>query len=132
MEVHSQTPPPAPYLSFMGETLPNHGYVDLTEVGTPETGGDSLECHTDLTSCCSGAQGNHRGEWYFPDGNRLQFSNGGGDIYQQRDAQQVDLRHRNNANSPSGIYRCDIETDMVHDDGARETAYAGLYATGSA
>ena len=32
VEVHSQTPP-APYLSFMGETLPDHSYVDLSLVG---------------------------------------------------------------------------------------------------
>ena len=31
VEVHSQT---APYVSFMGENLPNHSYVDLTLVGT--------------------------------------------------------------------------------------------------
>ena len=29
VEVHSQTPP-APYLTFMGETLPDHSYVDLS------------------------------------------------------------------------------------------------------
>ena len=26
---------------------------------------------TDLRTCCSGAQGAHRGDWYFPDGTRL-------------------------------------------------------------
>ena len=31
VEVHSQTE--FPYVSFMGETLPNHSYVDLTLVG---------------------------------------------------------------------------------------------------
>ena len=130
MEVHSQT---APYLSFMGETLPNHSYVDLTEVGRPEDSGDSLECHTDLSSCCSGAQGVHRGDWFAPGSNqRLPFSNEDGDIYEQREAQQVDLRRRNNANSPSGIYRCTIPTDAVHNDNdisVRETLYVGMYAT---
>ena len=133
VEVHSQTE--FPYVSFMGElTLPNHSYVDLTLVGRPEDGGDSLECHTDLSTCCSGTDGPHRGDWYFPDGGRLQFSPGSDDIYEQREAQQVDLRRRNNANSPSGIYHCDIPTVAVHaqinDESVRETLYVGVYATG--
>ena len=128
VEVHSQTE--FPYVSFMGDTLPNHGYVDLTLVGRPEDGGHSLECHTDLETCCSGPQGIHRGDWYFPNGARLHFSSGSDDIYQQRGDQRVELRLSNNANPPSGIYRCDIPTDAVNANSARETVYVGLYATG--
>ena len=54
-------------------------------------------------------------------------------IFFRRVAQQVTLRHRNNAMGPSGIYRCDIATDAVHDDSdlsVRETVYVGLYASG--
>ena len=52
VEVHSQTE--VPYVSFRGETLPNHGYVDLTLVGD-DTGdpGNTVRCHTDLNTCCS-------------------------------------------------------------------------------
>ena len=46
--VDSQT---VPYVSFRGETLPNHGYVDLSLVGDAEDDSDSAQCHTDLTSC---------------------------------------------------------------------------------
>ena len=123
VEVHSQT---VPYVSFMNTTLLNHSYVDLTLVGRPEDGGDSVECHTDRNTCCSGAQGDDRGDWYFPNGDRLQFSGDPGDIYEHRDAQQVDLRRRNNADT-SGIYRCDIP---VKDGDGWETVYVGLYASG--
>ena len=60
VEVHSQTE--CPYVSFMGETLPNHSYVDLNEVGDPSQipNDASEQCHTDLSSCCSGGQGEHR------------------------------------------------------------------------
>ena len=52
-EVHSQTE--YPYVSFMGEILPNHTYVDLTTVGNNNSDpGNTVKCHTDLTSCCSG------------------------------------------------------------------------------
>ena len=39
--------------SFMGETLPNHGYVDLSLVGDTLDGSDSVQCQTDLATCCS-------------------------------------------------------------------------------
>ena len=132
VEVHSQNE--FPYVSFMGENLPNHSYVDLTLVGNSEVndGDHSVQCHTDLSSCCSGGQGLHRGDWYFPDGTTLPFAREGG-IHEQREAQRVDLRRRNNVNPPSGIYRCDISTDAVHDEtdtSVRETVYVGVYATG--
>ena len=126
VEVHSQT---VPYVSFMGTNLPNHSYVDLTLVGSAGDGGDSVQCHTDLSTCCSGAQGENRGDWYFPNGDRLRFSNGPDDIYETRDAQRVDLRRRNNGDT-SGIYRCDIETNAVNYEDGRETVYVGLYASG--
>ena len=95
-------------------------------------GGDGVQCITDLETCCSGSQGpTHRGGWYFPYGTRLAFPIHG-DIYESRGSERVDLRRRNNANSPTGIYRCDIPTNDVHDNyiSVRDTVYVGLY-TGS-
>ena len=119
-----------PYVSFNGQTLANHSYVDLSLVGDDDSSSDSVQCHTDLITCCTGTQGSHRGDWYFPDGDRLQFSNGNYDIYEQRVARRVDLRRRNSATSPVGIYRCEIPTNEVHDDtdiSVRATVYVGLY-----
>ena len=135
VEVHSQTE--FPYVSFMGENLPNHGYVDLNEVGDDSGDpGNTLRCHTDLFTCCTDGQGGHRGDWYFPGGTtRLRFSGESPrpDIYEQREAQRVDIRRRSGANPPSGIYRCDIPTIAVSDENdisVRDTVYVGLYATG--
>ena len=108
-----------PYVSFMGQNLPDHAYVDLSTVGSA----DSVQCHTDFSTCCSGRQGPH---WYFPDGTRLPFS---GDTYEGRGPQTVFLRRRT-ATGPTGIYRCDIPTYAVHDDtdtSVRDTVYVGLY-----
>ena len=131
VEVHSQT---APYVSFMGETLLNHAYVDLSLVGNDGSGSDSVQCHTDLSDCCTAAQGAHRGDWFAPGSEmRLPLPVDGTDIYEFRGAQRVDLRRRNNADMPSGIYRCDIATNAVHDDddiSVRESVYVGLYASG--
>ena len=130
MEVHSQT---APYVRFMGDILPNHAYVDLTTVGDDiSVSGDTVRCHTDLETCCTGDQGIHRGDWHFPDGSVLPFvSNPDSDIGEDREPQEVHIRRRNNAMSPTGIYHCVIETNAVNDDDpdtiTGETLYLGLY-----
>ena len=124
MEVHSQTE--YPYVSFMGENLTNNSYVDLTLVGTDASDpGNTVMCHTDLESCCR--QGIHRGEWYFPNENRLQS---GDSSYERRFAQRLDLHRRNNAMSPSGLYRCEVPTVTVHNDfdlTVREKVFVGVY-----
>ena len=122
------------YVSFLGTNLPNHGYVNLTLVGDTRNGSDSVQCHTDLSTCCNDAQGSDRGDWYFPNGERLDFGGHHGDIYQWRLAKRVDL-HQRNSGVISGIYCCTIETNAVHnndhsDTTTRETVYVGLYANG--
>ena len=129
VEVHTQT---APYVSFMGEILLNHAYVDLTLVGNDITDpGNTVRCHTDLSTCCTSSQGIHRGDWYFPNGSVLAGGGGGGDIYKRRGPQRVELHRSNNATSPSGVYRCDIETVSVSDKNVNtingESVYVGLY-----
>ena len=121
VEVHSQT---SPYLTFMGNNIPNHSYVDLNTVGIGNT--NEVQCHTDLDTCCGGAQGVDRGDWYFPNGNKLQFS---GNVYEGRGPQLVVLRYTGSGGT-SGIYRCDIETNAVNNNDGRETVYVGLYTSG--
>ena len=119
-----------PNVVFMGQMLANHSYVDLSLVGDDDSGSDSVHCRTNLTTCCSEPQGKHRGDWHFPNGTRLNFSD---DIYEHRIGQEVHMRRQNDATSPLGIYRCDIPTVAVHNDAdtsVRDTVYAGLY-TGS-
>ena len=131
VEVHSQTE--FPYVSFKGETLLNHSYVDLRQVGRPDDPAFShdIVCHTDLATCCSSRDGSHRGDWYFPNGTRLPLP-GGGHIFEARTTQQVGLRRdflSNSSPSSSGIYHCDIQTNDS-DISVRETVYVGVYATG--
>ena len=109
----------------MGNIIPNNSYVNLTTVGTVYTIND-VQCHTDLDTCCGGAQGPDRGDWFFPDGNRLPFS---GDVSEGRTAQLVVLFYTGSGGA-SGIYRCDIETVAVNNNDGRETVYVGLYTSG--
>ena len=124
--------PPAPYVSFNDMNLPNHGYVNLNAVGDPLSGGVAVQCHTDIQECCSSAEGGIRtGDWYFPDGDRVPFGrNTAADIHSQRTAQRVDLRRRNDAVSPSGIYRCAIMVDGDDNIREEETVYVGIYGSG--
>ena len=117
----------------MSQTLANHSYVDLSQVGRPDiyNGGEGVQCITDLGTCCTSSQGPHRGDWYFPDGTRLPFPQPNVHTFEDRETQRVDLRRNRGTNSSTvGIYRCDIPTEVVHDDSdisVRDTVYVGLY-----
>ena len=124
-----------PYVSFRGESLPNHGYVDLSLVGDPETStssGDAVQCHTDIQACCSTDEGGiHTGDWHFPDGERVPFaSDMTADIHSKRTARRVDLCRKRNALSPSGIYRCKIRVNGDDIIPETERVYVGIYGSG--
>ena len=110
-----------PHVTFMGNVLMNHSYVNLSLVGRS----DNVSCRTTHGTCCSMAQGIHRGDWFFPNGTRLKFSYNGGDIYQAREAQRASLLRRNNGNI-SGIYYCNI-TISGGSDPIIGIIYIGLY-----
>ena len=137
VEVHSQT---APYLTFMGEILPNNSYVDLSLVGqggnATHDSGREIVCHTDLETCCNGSDGH--GDWTFSpsgfkhrettsDKNRRPFAI-------RRLHKRVRLEHVPSISGtiPSGLYHCDIETVAVSGEGGtgRERVYVGVYETG--
>ena len=121
----------APYVSFNGMVLANHSYVNLLLVNFTESG--SVQCHTDLPTCCQNTEGPHRGDWFFPNGSVINNN----DIARRRGSQRVDLRRRNNG-SASGIYHCSIATiASIPTHGYNSTfpshhkhLYVGLYDSG--
>ena len=125
LEVKCQT---FPYVSIStGAGLPNHSFVDLGTVGTDYR--TSVWCRTDLGTCCR-INDEDRGQWFFPDGVALQTSE---NIYVVEKHQRVELRRANGVTSPTGIYRCEIPANAVHDDtdvSVRATVYVGLYISG--
>ena len=90
---------------------------------------NSVQCHTDLRTCCSSTEGDDRGGWFLPTGERLNFTGDPGDIYESRIAQQVDLRHRNNY-IVSGSHSCTIETNAVHSNSISDTTFQGTVFVG--
>ena len=129
VDANSQT---IPYMTFMGQTLPNNSYMILSLVRDPLSGGEGVQCHTDLTTCCSSDQGMDRGDWYGPESEDrlpLETAEDSADakIYVRRGNQSVTLHQRYPAVSqPAGIYRCDIAVS----GSGRGTVYIGLYETG--
>ena len=133
VEVQSQTE--YPYISFRGNNLSNHSYVDFDDVGPDRSGpnNNTVQCHTDLSSCCDTHQLSPRGDCFFPNGTRLPFFNESGDIKESLLTQVVHICRWYNANGPSGIYRCFIGTNAVHDNSdpsVGEAVYVGLYGNG--
>ena len=126
VEVHSQTE--YPYVSFMGQKLTNHTYVNLT---LRNMSIDLLVgCHTDLMTCCNSTN-IHQGYWYFPNGERVKLEKGGINIYKRCGDKQVNLLHKND-DIPSGIFRCDIPTSNTENDSLvikNNTLYVGLYTS---
>ena len=121
VEVHSQT---APNLNFQGTNIPNHSYVNINTV---RGGKSELRCNTDLTTCCSSAQGDDRGNWYYPNGNELGYFT---TVSKGNTAQRVVLFYRGGTLKYGilyGIYRCDIETVAVNNNSGTESIYVGLY-----
>ena len=120
-----------PYMTFMGHILLNNSYMDLSLVRDPLSGGEGVQCHTDLTTCCSRHQGMDRGDWYAPDSkDRLPLDSeeeSADAIYEHHGNQSVTLFQRYPAVSqPTGIYRCDIAVSVS----GRGTVFIGLYETG--
>ena len=113
-----------PYVSFMGQTLADHSYVDLSLVGSADDNSDGVVCRTDLSTCCSGGQGIHRGNWSFPDGTLLPSIG---------NSVPIGLCSSESHHSSYHCYWtncCDIPTIAVHhvtDISVGETVYVGLY-----
>ena len=85
LEVQSQR---VPYVTFLGSNLPNNSYIDLTLVEDYAHMYESdldIWCHTDLITCCSNTEGPGRGNWYFPSGTKLPFSQHTVGIFQSRE-----------------------------------------------
>ena len=133
VEIHSQT---APYLTFMGEVLPNNSYVDLSLVGqggnATHDSGREIVCHTNLDTCCNGSD--DHGKWLSSlPGFKLttQYP-----LAMRKLHKRVRLERVPNITGliPSGIYRCTIETVQVSDSGisifTKNSLHVGIYKSG--
>ena len=85
-----------------GITYLNNTIVLITDIGEDN---DALLCMTVKSDCCRSSA---VGEFYYPNNNTAVGYSQVNSLYRNRDTQVVRLNRRNNALSPTGVYRCQI------------------------
>ena len=118
------------YLTLNGGYIPNHGYVNISDIGSSD--GTALICHTNrianLTSSLGGPM-HSGGDWHAPDGT-IVGDLVGNDVpgFDRNRGPMVVRLHRDTATgTPSeGIYYCVVEDDTFTD----QIVYVGLYNSG--
>ena len=122
-------------LDINGTIVPNFALLTHSDIDTSddlEVVGGNLVCQTDLTTCCSGADGTPQGRWHYPTGGNVLFNFEGtlpsGQIYRMRRRTQVVRLRRElgSAATANGIYRCEV----ADKNGTMQTRYVGLYTEG--
>ena len=105
-----------------GHIHDNNSVVNISDIGESD---DALLCYTNASNCCK-RPGQVAGEWYFPSEVAIKIFMFGDDIYRDRAPSVVRLNRRNNATSPSGVFRCEIPDAS----GTNQSIYIGVYPEG--
>ena len=111
------------YISLHGVSIPNHGYVAISDIGT--TDDSALICHTDRLASGRDSGGN----WFGPNGNRVSGINQDSTVQglaRNRAPMIVRLKRRPGSSPKEGIYHCVIEDSQS----VEHTLYVGLYNNG--
>ena len=99
--------------------------MNLEDIGKDD---NALVCITDLTACCrcpyTGEMGLNMGNWFFPNGTRINTPGEGTDwdFYRTRGEMVVLMQRK--GGGEDGIYRCDIPDPMY----VTQTIYIGVYS----
>ena len=118
------------YLSLNDDIIPNHGYVDISDIGS--TDDTALICHTNRPTTLN-INKHSGGDWVGPSGIVV----GGATIgttnvpgfMRNRDPMIVRLlRNTSTATDPlsEGIFHCEVEDNT----GTQQTVYVGVYNSG--
>ena len=111
--------------SLNGTTYQNNSLVTLEDIGEDN---NALFCITDLTACCScpytDEMGPDLGNWFFPNGTRINTRGEGTDwdFYRTRGQMVVLMQRR--GGGEDGIYSCEIPDAMY----ITQTIYIGVYS----
>ena len=110
------------YLSLNGDVIPNHGYVDISGIGS--TDATALLCNTNRPPPPGII--NSGGDWFVPDGNRVP-NEGVPGFNRNRGPMVVRLGRNIGADlAAEGIYQCIV----LNADGNEQIVHAGLYNSG--
>ena len=92
-----------------GAIIATDGYVDIDDVSSDESG--PLLCHTRAIGCCSLSDGQQAGDWFLPNGSRMNNSARMGGYRRNRGTGVVRLYRDSRTSSASalrGRFRCEI------------------------
>ena len=104
-------------MSLKGTPIDDDGFVTASDIGVSN---DGLLCLTDETNCCGNSEpGPVIGDWYFPNGTRVDdFNNNGGsinnDFFSRNRGPSVVRLHRFNSPSERGRFRCELLGDTIY------------------
>ena len=113
------------YLSLKEEIIPNHGYVEIDDIGYNND--NALHCNTDRGP---GGNGDSRGDWFAPDGTavgNIDNNNVPGFVRNREPMVVRLLRDTGTDPAAEGIYHCSI----LDAEGNDQIVYVGLYNTGN-
>ena len=112
------------YLSLDDSVIPNHGYVEISDIGT--AGDDTaLLCITNRPPTGSG---HSEGDWFAADGTRVRVSGNAVPGFRRSRGPMVVRLNRDTATGPpaEGLYQCQIQDDT----NTLQTVWVGLYQDG--
>ena len=92
------------HFTLGGINLTNNSHILITDIGTDE---NALLCVTNNINCCSYVY-YRAGEWFYPNRSSVPNNVAGHDFFRGRGSSVVRLSRRNNVESPTGQYRCDV------------------------
>ncbi|XP_064387977.1 uncharacterized protein LOC135336177 [Halichondria panicea] len=97
-------------INRVGREYLSYSYYDYGRTYTNE---GPLVCHTEIPNCCRDVddplENEENGEWFYPDGQVVSSSQQYNNFYVTRARQELHL-HNYYANSPTGVYCCDVQS----------------------
>ena len=107
-----------------GSLYSNNSIINIADIGV---GDHALHCITNRQQCCRNYHGGASGNWFLP-GQNSGIGGGGesgstADFSRSRRHIAVLLNRRNNATSPTGLYRCEV----LDSGGVLQSLFIGVY-----
>ena len=106
------------WFSLTNTTYQNNSIVTLEDIGE---GNHALLCITNQTTCCRNTTSGAKGNWYFPNGTKVDGPTVDRNFFRDRGQRVVKLNPRRGGEE--GIYRCEIPDSMD----VSQTMYIGVY-----
>ena len=118
-----------PYITFIGERLPNNAFVNIQQI-SDAVDTSTLQCHTDLSECCSPSQHSHTGMWVLPNGAEVMHGQTVFGYTAIGTERRIDLTYNTLLNSPvEGVFKCTVS--VFGTPTVQQSVYVGIHSDNS-